>query len=119
MQTSNLPKKNLSENMNIEVFLIYVTSFNLNFMPIYLAQKARIALLVIEKVQILSKYYNFLDVFLEKKALILSKATKSNQHAIKLQKGQQPPYRLIYSLGLVEVKTLKTYIETNLANGFI
>ena len=42
-----------------------------------------------------------------------------NQHVIKLQKGQQPPYRPIYSLGPVEHKTLKTYFKTNLANGFI
>ena len=32
-----------------------------------------------------------------------------------LEKGKQP----IYSLWLVELKTLKTHIETNLAKGFI
>ena len=42
-----------------------------------------------------------------------------NEHIIKLEKSKQPSFRLIYSLGLVELKTLKTYIETNLANGFI
>ena len=31
----------------------------------------------------------------------------------------KPLYRLIYSLRLVEFKILKTYIKTNLANGFI
>ena len=31
----------------------------------------------------------------------------------------QPPYGPFYSLGPVELETLKTYIETNLANGFI
>ena len=65
------------------------------------------------------KYSDFSNVFLEKKALILPKATKLNQHAIKFQENQQPPYRLIYSLGVVELKMLKTYIETNLANGLI
>ncbi len=31
----------------------------------------------------------------------------------------QPPYGPIYSLGPVELETLKSYIENNLANGFI
>ena len=42
-----------------------------------------------------------------------------NKHAIKLEEGKQLLFGPIYSLGLVELKTLKTYIETNLANGFI
>ena len=74
---------------------------------------------VTKKVKIPTKYSDFLDVFSKKKALILPEAIELNQHAIKLQEGQQPSYAPIYSLGLVEVKMLKTYIETNLANGFI
>ena len=88
-------------------------------MAIHPAREAQIALLVTEKVQILSEYSDFSDVFFEEKASILSEANELNQHAIELQKGQQPPYGPIYSLGPVELKTLKTYIETNLANGFI
>ena len=42
-----------------------------------------------------------------------------NEHAIKLEEGKQPPFGPIYSLGTVELETLKTYIETNLANDFI
>ena len=42
-----------------------------------------------------------------------------NEHAIKLEESKQPSLRLIYSLGLVELETLKTYIKTNLANSFI
>ena len=42
-----------------------------------------------------------------------------NQHAIELQKDQQPSYGSIYNLGLVELETLKTYIKTNFANSFI
>ena len=38
---------------------------------------------------------------------------------MELQKSEQPLYELIYSLNLVELKTLKTYIKTNLANNFI
>ena len=42
-----------------------------------------------------------------------------NKYAIKLKKGLQPPFGPIYSLDPVELQTLKTYIETNLANRFI
>ena len=42
-----------------------------------------------------------------------------NEHAIKLEKGKQPLFGPIYSLGPVELEMLKTYIKTNLANGFI
>ena len=45
--------------------------------------------------------------------------TKINDHAIKLEEGKQPLFGLIYSLRLVELETLKTFIKTNLANSFI
>ena len=45
--------------------------------------------------------------------------TRINKHAIKLEKDKQPLFRPIYSLELVELEILKTYIKTNLANGFI
>ena len=88
-------------------------------MPIHPAQEAQIALLVAKEVKIPTKYSDFSDVFSEEKALILPKAIKLNQIAIKLQKDQQPPYKRIYSLGAVELKMLKIYIKSNLANSFI
>ena len=45
---------------------------------IHPAQEAQIALLIIKEVQIPSKYSDFLDVFLKKKALILPEATEFN-----------------------------------------
>ena len=42
-----------------------------------------------------------------------------NEHAIKLEEGKQPLFGPIYSLGPVKLETLKTYIDINLANGFI
>ena len=119
MQTSSLPEKNLSEDVNVEAFVMHVTSLKLNLMPIHSARKAQIALLVIKKMQNPSEYSDFSDVFLEKVASILTEITKMNQHIIKLQKSQQPLYGPIYSLGPVKLKTLKIYIETNLANSFI
>ena len=104
---------------NIKAFMMHVISLSLNSIAIHPARKAQIALLVTKKVKILTEYSDFLDVFLKEKSSILPEATEMNQYAIELQKDQQPPYGLIYSLGPVELETLKTYIETNLANGFI
>ena len=44
---------------------------------------------------------------------------RMNDYAIKLKKSKQPLFRLIYSLGLVKLETLKIYIKSNLANGLI
>ena len=49
----------------------------------------------------------------------LPKYTGVNQYAIELKDGKQPLYRPIYSLGAVELKTLKIYIKTYLKTGFI
>ena len=56
-------------------------------MAIYPARKTHIALLIAKEVKISTNYLDFLDVFSEKKALILSKITDLNQYAIKLQEG--------------------------------
>ena len=92
---------------------------SLSTMAIHPVRKAQITLLISKEVKIPTKYSNFSDVFLEKKASILSKAIEFNQHNIKLQESQQLPYGPIYRLGPVELETLKTYIKTNFANGFI
>lgn len=42
-----------------------------------------------------------------------------NDYIIKLENYKQSLFSPIYSLELVELKTLKTYIKTNLANNFI
>ena len=77
------------------------------------------ALLLVKKVTVLAEYSDFADVFIKKSANILLERTGANEHAIELEKGKQPPYRPIYSLGPVELETLKTYIKTNLANNYI
>ena len=70
----------------VEVFVVYMTSFKLNLMPIHLVQKAQIALLIAKEVKILIKYLDFLNVFLKKKALVLLETAESNQYVIKFQK---------------------------------
>ena len=61
---------------HVEAFIIYITF--LLTMAIHPAIKTQIALLISKKVQILAKYWDFLNVFLEEKAVILPKATKLN-----------------------------------------
>ena len=63
-----------------------------------------------------SDYY---DVFSAENATEFPENNGINEHAINLEKDKQPLCGLIYSLGPVELETLKFYIEINLANGFI
>ena len=81
----------------------------------------QIAALIADKapVTVPAKYSDFEDVFFKESAAVLPEHTEINTHAIDLKEGKQPPYGPIYSLGPVELETLKAYIETNLANGFI
>ena len=88
-------------------------------MTIHLACKTQIGLLLTKKVTIPVKYLDSDEIFLKKSAKILPKQTEVSEHVIELEKGNQPPYKPIYSLGLVKLKIFKTYIEINLANGFI
>ena len=103
---------------NIEAFIMYVSFLELK-MTIYLTRQDQMALLLAEKVTVPAEYSDFADVFLEKLANILPEQIEINEHTIKLENGKQLPYEHIYSLGPVELKTLKTYIKTNLVNGFI
>ena len=70
-------------------------------------------------IKVLAEYSDFADVFSLDLASELPKYIEINNHAIELVDNQQPPYRPIYNLGPVELETLKAYIKTNLANGFI
>ena len=65
------------------------------------------------------EYSNYSNVFLTENVAELPENTGMNEYAIELEEGKQPLFGPIYSLDLVELKTLKTYIKTNLVNGFI
>jgi len=65
-----------------------------------------------------AKYSEFVEVFSKAKAEALP-LHRSINHAIDLESGSKLPYGRIYNLSEVELRTLKAYIETNLANGFI
>ena len=105
---------------NEEVFIIHIAIIT-SEMAIHLACQAQIALLKAEKalVTIPEEYSDYANVFFRKLATILPEHTEINTHTIDPEEGKQPPYGPIYSLGPVELETLKIYIKTNLANGFI
>ena len=86
---------------------------------IYPDKAAQIALLLTKNVKIPDKYLDFVNNFSEKKALMLPERTELNELAINLENSKQPTYKPIYSLGPVELETLKTYIKTYLKTRFI
>ena len=102
----------------IEAFVANV-SFVGSRINIYRVRKVQLALLLIKKATVLVEYPDFTNIFLQKSANIFLEWTGANQHAIKVKKGKQLPYGPIYNLGPVKFEIFKTYIEINLANGFI
>ena len=69
--------------------------------------------------EVLAEYSDYSDVFSAENVAKLPENTRINEHAIELEEDKQPHFGPIYSIGPVELEALKTYIETNLANGFI
>ena len=110
-----------------ETFVVHVASLSSDLLPsssplnVHPSRRPQISGLIIEEAPTMvpAEYSDFVDVFSPDLASELPEHTGINDHAIELVKGQQPPYGPIYSLGPVELETLKAYIETNLANGFI
>lgn len=56
---------------NIKTFFMYIIFLNLIWTIIYLAKKAKIALLLIKIIKILIKYSNFSHIFSKKNTLVL------------------------------------------------
>ena len=107
-------------NADDETFMVHVAALaKLTTMPIHPSRQAQVAALTSEETGIPAEYSDFSDVFSSDSAAELSKHTGINDHSINLLDDKQPPYSPIYSLGPVELETLKTYIETNLASSFI
>ena len=113
-----------------EAFVVHVASLSSDALPsssslkldVHLSRRPQVSGLIAEEVstKVPAKYSNFADVFSPDLASELLEHIGINDHAIKLvERCQQPSYGPIYSLRPVELETLKAYIETNLANGFI
>ena len=90
-------------------------------MPVHSERQAQVEALLFNKAptEVPAEYSDYSDVFSAEHAAELPENTGMNEHAIKLEEDKQPPFGPIYSLGPIELETLKTYIEINLANGFI
>ena len=87
-------------------------------MPIYPSCQTQVASLTRKETGLPTKYSNFSNVFSSNSAAELPEYTGINNHPINLLNNKQPPYNLIYSLGLVELKILN-YIKANLVSSFI
>lgn len=98
-------------NLDKKAFLVYIAFLSLGLkIFIYLTRKAQIALMLIEKVMILTKNSDFVNIFSKKLAIKGSKHFVINNLLIYPDQIKQPLYCLIYSLRLLELEILKTYI---------
>ena len=111
-------------DLEYETYVVHVGSLRSTLLAsfdVHPSRESQIFGLIAEETptKVPAKYSDFADVFSPELATELPEHTKINIYAIDLEEGKQPPYGPIYSLGPVELETLKTYIRTNLANGFI
>lgn len=67
-----------------EIFIVYITCLTSKIL-IYLTQKAQIAWLIAKDVIVLTEYLDFLDIFLEKLVVELSKRSDINEYTINLK----------------------------------
>ena len=108
-----------------KTFILYVAA--LEALPrsagmiMHSSQAAQIIALKQDKAptKVLPKYESYANIFSFDLIIMFLENTGINEHNIKLHEGKQPPYRQIYSLELIKLETLKTYIETHLKIGFI
>lgn len=105
-------------NKEDKTFVIHISAFSMG-LNVHLSRETQIALLDIKKISIFFKYADYTNVFSPDFAAELPEQTSINDHFIDLINDKQLPYSSIYSLGLVELETLKTFIKINLANSFI
>lgn len=104
-----------------KTFVIYIASIS-QHLDFHHSQSVKIALLKADKTPtfVLSIYINFVNAFSKNLAAAkLLEYIRINDYAIDLTEDNEPSYRSLYSLGLVELEILKTYLKIILANGFI
>ena len=108
-------------NVNSKTFIVYMVIQEWEEIPVHFKRQAQVGVLLFNKAitEVLVEYSNYNDVFLAKYVAKLPKNIEMNKYTIKLEEGKQLPFGSIYSLRLVELKTLKTYIKINLASSFI
>ena len=62
---------------------------------------------------------DFINIFIKMLTIKSPKYADFNNYIINLKISKQLPYKLIYTLKFIKLKTFKTYIKTNLSNIFI
>ena len=104
-----------------KMFVMHVAIRKQEEMPVHSKRQAQVGSLLLDKAltKVLAEYSDYNNIFSAENATKLPENTGSNKHAIKLEEDKQLLFGLIYSLGPVELVTLKTYIKINLVNGFI
>lgn len=86
------------------VYIVFVIKL------VYFKGETIIANLEIKNVPVFIEYSNFIDIFFSNFIVELLEHCGINDYPIDLQKDKQLFYRPIYSLKLVELKLLKSYI---------
>ena len=101
-----------------ETFVVHVAIWEQEEMPVHTEKQAQVGALLFDEapIKIPVEYFDYSDLFLAENAAKHPEKTGMNEHTIELEESNQPLLGPIYSLGPVELETLKTYIETNLAN---
>lgn len=101
-----------------KIFMVYIAVLiKSTIMLIYLFCKTQIVFLI--NTVIFAKYFNFLNIFFSNFAIILLEYVKINDHPINLLDHKELFHSPIFSLKLLELEILKTYIEANLVSNFI
>ena len=107
-------------NADGKTFVMHVAALKKpTIMLIYPFRQAQVAVLTSKETGIPAEYSDFSNVFSLDSAAELPEYTGINDHPINLLDNKQTAYSPIYSLGPMELETLKTYIKANLASGFI
>lgn len=107
-------------NPEDQSFVVQITSFTI-FNKIYPSHRTQITLLKVNEssITVSPEYSNFKSVFFPELTTELPKHIRINNHIINLVDGKKLSNRPYYSLGLIELETLKTYVGISLVNGFI
>ena len=107
-------------NADNKTFIVHIAALAKQIIiPIYSSCQAQITSLMSEETRISIKYSDFSNIFLSDSVAELPEYNRISDHSINLPDNKQQHYGPIYSLELIELKALKTYIKVNLASGFI
>lgn len=96
-------------------------AFIIEIILIYLVKKAQITILQAKKALTIfpTKYLEYINDFFFDLIMKFFKNTNINKYTIKLVNGKQLFYGPIYTLRLVKLETVKTYIKTHLKAKYI